>query len=384
MAIAAQGLATPRPARADAAALAAMIDRLGVLQIDSVNVLARAHYLPAWSRLGRYDVAALDTMAYTAPRTLFEYWGHMASLLPVELQPLLRWRMARAADHAWGHVRKMSKRRVVLDTVLKQLAERGPIGAGDVDIGKRGKTGWWEWSDAKKALEWLFYSGAVSTSTRRGFERLYDLSERVLPAEVLATQTPCRAGRDPRAGRALGDGARRRHGQRPARLLPASASRPRARLSPRWSTRSGWCRRGSRAGTSSPTSTRRPSCPRRARRRGPRWCRRSTRWCGRARAPSGCSVSTTGSRSTRSAEKRVHGYFVLPLLLDERIVARVDLKAEGPRGARAARPGRPHLEAAAERDAADVAAALREELAGMAGWLGLDGVTPFKLLRATR
>src|SRR2546423_2845772 len=84
--------------------LRALVDKLGVVQIDSVNVLVRSHYLPAFSRLGAYDRAELDRLSHRAPRALFEYWGHEASLLPVALQPLLRWRMDRAADHAWRHV----------------------------------------------------------------------------------------------------------------------------------------------------------------------------------------------------------------------------------------------------------------------------------------
>src|SRR4051812_9650049 len=98
IALHAQGLTAPRPARPS---LRAMFDRLGVVQIDSVNVLARSHYLPAWSRLGAYEVEKLDRLAYRSPRRLFEYWGHEASLLPIELWPLFQWRMKRAAEKAW-------------------------------------------------------------------------------------------------------------------------------------------------------------------------------------------------------------------------------------------------------------------------------------------
>src|SRR5882724_2226263 len=88
----------------------ALVDQLGVVQIDSVNVLVRSHYLPVFSRFGAYDRAELDRLSHRTPRALFEYWGHEASLLPVALQPLLRWRMDRAADHAWRHVREMAKK----------------------------------------------------------------------------------------------------------------------------------------------------------------------------------------------------------------------------------------------------------------------------------
>src|SRR4051812_42820772 len=102
LAIGAQGLATPRPAAVTQPMLRALADRLGVIQIDSVNVLSRSHYLPAFSRLGPYDRDALDALAWEAPRALFEYWAHEASFVPVDLQPYLRFRMAGAVQDAWG------------------------------------------------------------------------------------------------------------------------------------------------------------------------------------------------------------------------------------------------------------------------------------------
>src|SRR5690349_18822428 len=109
IALAAQGLAVPRPAKVDARAIKGLVDRLGVVQIDSVNVLVRAHYMPAFSRLGAYDPALLDRLSHRAPRAVFEYWGHEASLLPVALHPLLRWRMARAHEKAWGRMRRIAR-----------------------------------------------------------------------------------------------------------------------------------------------------------------------------------------------------------------------------------------------------------------------------------
>ena len=199
IAIAAQGLAGARSPRVDAAALRGLVERLGVVQIDSVNVLARSHYLPAWSRLGAYDPAELDALSRSAPRSLFEYWGHEASLLPIELQPLFRWRMARAKDQAWGRIRQMARRKAFVGKVLSIVGERGPIRAGELETAKPKKKGWWEWSEVKVAIEWLFWSGQVTSASRRGFERLYDLPERVLPAPILATPTPS----EPDAQRAL-------------------------------------------------------------------------------------------------------------------------------------------------------------------------------------
>jgi hypothetical protein len=196
IALAAQGLATPRSARAtraSASALLGAVDRLGVLQIDAVNVLARAHYVPLFSRLGAYEVARLDRAAYDEPRVLFEYWGHQASLLPVAMQPLFRWRMAQAerGEGIYGGLTRFGKaRRKYIDDVLAEVRERGALRASELTSSKPRTGGWWGWSDAKRALEWLFWAGLVTTSTRRSFERLYDVPERVLPAAILALPTP--------------------------------------------------------------------------------------------------------------------------------------------------------------------------------------------------
>src|SRR5262245_56098039 len=158
------------------------LGRLGLLQIDSVNVLVRSHYLPLFSRLGPYDATHLDAAAYSgARRTLFEYWGHEASLLPVALHPLLRWRMARA-EQGLGLYRSLAqlgwRRRAYVDGILAEVEERGPLTASELSSGGRGRGSWWGWSQGKAALEWLFWSGRVTTATRRRFERVYDLTER--------------------------------------------------------------------------------------------------------------------------------------------------------------------------------------------------------------
>jgi len=158
------------------------------VQIDSVNVLVRAHYFPAFSRIGPYPTEWLDELAYRK-RQLFEYWGHAASLIPVSLFPSFRWRMERAKQ---GHgvyrglVNFANENAELIQEVLEQIRRHGPSGAGDVEKAIREeqlakKAGWWEWSDSKIALEWLFWSGQVTTRTRRNFERVYDLTERVFP-----------------------------------------------------------------------------------------------------------------------------------------------------------------------------------------------------------
>jgi uncharacterized protein YcaQ len=188
VALAAQGLGAPKPARVTKRHLLATIQRLGLLQIDSVNVLVRAHYFPPFSRIGPYPTEWLDDLAYRK-RRLFEYWGHAASLIPVDLFSSLRWRMERAKQGIGvyrGWVNFAKENAGLIQEVLDQIRQHGPAGAGDVEKAIKQeqlakKAGWWEWSDSKTALEWLFWSGLVTTSTRRNFERVYDLTERVYP-----------------------------------------------------------------------------------------------------------------------------------------------------------------------------------------------------------
>ncbi len=158
-------------------------------------MLVRAHYLPAFSRLGPYSRDMLDTAAWGArrDRRIFEYWAHECSLLPLALQPLLRWRMARA-DRGLGCYARLApfagEARPIAMAVLDRIRAEGPKSAGDFDEG-RGTGGWWGWGETKGALEWLFWAGHLTTATRRGtFERVYDLPERVLPPALLALPTP--------------------------------------------------------------------------------------------------------------------------------------------------------------------------------------------------
>jgi uncharacterized protein YcaQ len=193
IALAAQGFAEARPETAvGTRQLRRMTERLAVVQIDSVNVLSRSHYLPAFSRLGAYPRAALDDL--TARRhAVFEYWAHEASFLPVRLQPHLRWRMAEAEKHAWGNmVRLQQERPDFVAEVLERVRATGPLKASDLAGPRPDRRGsMWNWHAGKVALEWLFYSGVLTARERTaGFERVYDLTERVLPAHVLAAPTP--------------------------------------------------------------------------------------------------------------------------------------------------------------------------------------------------
>jgi uncharacterized protein YcaQ len=368
VAVAAQGLARERPARVTGADLLRLIGRVQLHQIDSVNVLARAHYLPAFARAGAYDTALLDRLAWgpSAKRRMFEYWAHEASLLPLELHPLLRWRMA-AADRGeigWGSLRAYAgERRGEATALLDRIGRDGPLAASDIEQ-RQGAGGWWSWSEAKRVLEWLFWAGHVTTATRRGsFERVYDLTERVIPPAVLALPTPSPADAQraliERAARALGiatepclrDYFRLKPAQSQAAvaalvadgvLLPATV--------PGWTDKA-WLHRDARR-------------PRRLQVRALLapfdplvWERtRTERLFGfRYRL----EIYTP-------AEQRVHGYYVLPFLLGDRLVARVDLKADRQAGRLLVQ--RVTVEPDAPRE---TMRELEAELDAMAGWLKL-------------
>ena len=186
LAVRSQGFG-PRPAKPSTAHLRRLADRINAFQIDSVNVLARAHYVPAFARLGPYPVEVLDALAYRR-RELFEYWGHAACLLPISLYPLVRYRMR--ADLALELME--TERGAAVAKVYAEVAERGPLTASELtDRGRRsGK--WWGWGEGKMMLEFLFGAGLLAIAGRRNFERLYDLAERVIPRGVVDAPAPSR------------------------------------------------------------------------------------------------------------------------------------------------------------------------------------------------
>ncbi len=369
IALAAQGFNDARPSvTIDRRHLRRVMGRIGLLQIDSVSVVARAHYLPLFSRLGPYPRPLLDAAAWGRPRSLFEYWAHEASLVPVELHPLLRWRMARAErlQGVYGELaRFVGERRDYVEQVFAEVARRGKLAASDLE-GPRGVGGWWGWSDAKRALEWLFWAGRVAVASRRAFERVYDLPDRVLPPSVLAAPTPEPADAHREllrlAARALGvatAGDLRDY----FRLDPIDSKPRLAELV--------------EAGELIPVSVESWSQP--------AYVHAEARWPRRVEARALLApfdpLVWERSRAERlfgfryrleiytPAEKRLHGYYVLPFLLGDRLVARVDLKADRAIGALRV------LAAHAEADTpAHVAPALAEELRTMAGWLALDRV----------
>ena len=374
IALAAQGFAESRPLdrAVDARALRArVIDRVGLIQIDSVNVLQRAHYLPAFARLGGYDTDLLDKLSHYAPRRLFEYWGHEASLIPVELHPHLRWRMRRAHDDAWGGMRRIAKDRPELvAAILEDLKERGPLTAAQLahhDAPREKKGPWWDWSDVKRALEFLFWSGEITSARRRRFERLYDIPERVLPRAVLDTPTPS----DEEAQRELLRVAARSLGVATESDLRDYFRLPAADAKLRFPELV-------EAGELLPVEVE-------------GWGRPAYLTPGARipRAVDACalvgpfdSLIWERPRVERvfgfryrieiyvPKPQRVHGYYVLPLLLGDRLVARVDLKAD--RAASALLVQAAHAEPGAPPHTAE---ALAERLRAMASWLGLEDVT---------
>ena len=178
-------------------AIASTIKDLHLLQIDSVNVLVRSHYLPIFSRLGEYDRSVLDKRTLESTnRHVFECWSHEASLVPMELHPLMRWRMdrARAGNGTYRSMNQFAKdQKPFLKKTLEHIRKNGPTGASAIPGSGKGEGGWWGWSKGKMTMETLFDQGHVTTHRRDKFERIYDVPERVIPLEVLNRSTPLEA-----------------------------------------------------------------------------------------------------------------------------------------------------------------------------------------------
>jgi uncharacterized protein YcaQ len=377
-ALAAQGLADPRPSGpVTRRHLVRTLDRIRLLQLDSVNVAVRAHYMPLFSRLGSYDRALVDDAAWShsarRPRLLVEYWAHEASLLPVQDWPLLRAGAKRAGW--WRHYSPLlEKHPALVDDVLAAVKELGPVGAGTLERELGGSTrprppgaSWWDRSDVKRICEYLFGTGALTTGTRRHFQRLYDLPERVLPPHVLAVPPPSaeEAARALVLRSASAMGVATEPDLRDYyRLAPGRSRRAVAELV--------------EAGELEPVQVRGWRHPA-YRLPGARMPRRVT---GRALLCPFDPLIWERDRTERlfgfryrieiyvPEPKRRYGYYVFPFLLDGELVARVDVKADRAAGVLRV----PGAFAEPGADVPRVVAELAGELREMARWLELDGV----------
>ena len=375
IALHAQGFNDPKPTgRVDRRHFRRVLDRVGLVQIDSVNVLTRSHELPFLARLGPYPRDGLSSWLWGSGE-MFEYWGHEASLLPVELYPLLRWRME--GDDAWGGMAAMAKRRPeLLEQLLEAVRDRGPVTLAELehlgDAIKRGKAApgnMWDWSDAKKAVERLFWRGQVSAVRNPAtFGRLYVPLDRVVPTAHLNGSAPS----DDDAMKGLLLRAARSHGVGTARCLAdyhrlniVTSRRLLAEL-----VADGALRPVVVEGWRHPAFLH-PDAEL------PRWVRASA-----LLSPFDSLVwertrteALFGFRYRIEiyvpADKRVHGYYVLPFLHDGRLVARVDLKADRQGGTLRVRGAFAEPTFDPDKDLSPLGDRLRE----MAAFLGLQDVS---------
>jgi uncharacterized protein len=373
IALAAQGFGAPKLERAlTMRDVHALTNRLAQFQIDSINVVTRAHFMPLFSRLGPYDPALLERAAYRPPRRLFEYWGHAASLIDISLQPLLRFRMQPGFRDVWSGVERAAQQNADLIPFIRdEVAARGPISARDLEIAEeRDRSNWgWNWSRVKTVLEWLFYVGEVTSAYRNSqFERVYDLPERVIPRSVLAMPTPTPQesviGLIRRAAQALG-------------IATESCLRDyfRTRLTMTREAIATLIESGELIRLTVEGSTSRP------------WylwhkARIPRRITARALLSPFDSMIFERARLERlfgfnyrieiyvPEPRRIHGYYVYPFLLGEEFVARVDLKAD--RSGGVLRANAAWIEPG--HDSFEVAPELASELKIMAEWLGLERV----------
>ena len=375
IALAAQGFAEPRPGAAGKKVtrrhFKAVLDRLGAVQIDTVNVVARAHLLTFFARLGPYDQAALATWLHGSGDA-FEYWGHAACFLPVDLHPALRFKMAKAyGGGAYLGLRKLLKDRPgYIDEVRQAVRDRAPLIPADLrDPGPRAKGTWWDWDPPKRALELLFWGGEVTAVRGKQFERIYDLPERLLPAAILDAPTP------------TDDEARRTLIGRAASAMGVATARDLTDYYRQW-----------RLDVTRPIIEAMVADGELVPVTVEGWHKPAYLWSAakrprkvQARALLAPFDSLVWERDRAEqvfdffyrieiyvpAPKRVHGYYVLPFLLGDRLVGRADLKADRKAGVLRVRSA--WAEDHADHD--EVASELAAELELLAGFLGLADVS---------
>ncbi|MFT4864077.1 MAG: hypothetical protein ACI9CV_001492 [Ilumatobacter sp.] len=365
IALGAQGFNNSRPTgRVDRRHLRKLVDQMGVIQIDSVNVLVRSQELPLFARLGPHPRSLIWDAS--ADGELFEYWVHVASHAPVALHPLMRWRME--DQHAWKAVDQLEARRPgYLDEVLDRIRVDGPVRSADLDQRDGKKGPWWDWDDGKLALEVLFHQGrATGVRRQNDFARVYDLTENVIPAEILARPTPT----PDEAHKELLVLAAQHHGVGTLDDLTDyhRLKIPRSRPLVNELVEEGWLLQVEVEGWTKPAYLH-PAA------------KRPRQISARALLSPFDPVVWYRNRAERlfgfhyrieiyvPEPKRQYGYYVLPFLLGDELVGRVDLKADRKAGQLLVQGsyGEPGIN---ERY---VAAELAEELQLMADWLELDG-----------
>ncbi|MFF1574082.1 winged helix-turn-helix domain-containing protein [Leifsonia sp. NPDC058292] len=372
IALAAQGFGRPRAATVGTRQLNGLIDRINLLQIDSVNVFERSHYLPAFARLGPYDKTLLDNLTFRANAPHTEYWAHEAAFMRREDWPLFRWRMDAQRIRYTRPGSWFPDNLSTVDWLRTELAANGPLTAGEIEHDANKRTGpWWGWSDVKRALELMFIFGELAIAGRTRFQRRYALAADVLPAAVLDTRIET-----PDAVRELIRRSAVAHGigtagdlgdyfriQRAPALAAIQDLEDAGELLP--VTVAGW-----QQGNGKPLKA---------------WLHKD------ARLPRSIDATALLSpfdpvvwyrdRGLRMfdfhyrieiytpAEKRIFGYYTLPLLIDDRVVGRIDLKSDRQAGilrvqSAWSEPGAP----------ADTVERLVPLLLETAAWQGLDGV----------
>ncbi|GIJ58022.1 winged helix-turn-helix domain-containing protein [Virgisporangium aurantiacum] len=387
IALHAQGFGKARPARPTMKNLRDAVRRLGAVQIDAVNVLVRAQYLTLYSRLGPYPTRMLDELVHER-REAFEYWGHAASILPIEFHPLVRWQMARYAEskHWLAFLERLNRERPgYLHAVQNEISERGPLTYPELtDPARRERDHagyaestllWYRWSDGKTALDGLFNSGRLAAAGRKNSQRRYDLSERVIPADILALPTPT----EEEAQRAMIRHAATALGVATAKeigyyfFLPMSVTNLRATLIRKRIAElvdSGDLQTVRVEGWRDPAYTTASVAT------GPVRARAllspfDSLLFERDRVERVFGFRHSFELYVKPAN-RAFGYYVLPFLLGDELVGRVDVKADRARAtllvpAAYAEPG---------RDTPEVAAELAAELRILAGWLNLEHIEP--------
>lgn len=350
-----------------------VLDHVGLIQIDSVNVLVRSQELPLFARLGNHKRDLIPTAH--ADQRLFEYWGHAASHLPVESYPLFRWKMEAARNGAmWGGVAEFAKtNRVFVRRIRAHVANNGPVTAGDLSTRVGPKGPWWDWDDAKIALEYLFWTGELTARRRdNDFARIYDVPERMIPAQHLETKVPAADAQRELVRRAVAHlGVGTASDIADYFHLKSAVVAPRLREL----IESGEVQHVSVDGWEKPAFISAGAKVPRASHAVNRatallspfdslvWCR-----------PRIARLFDFDYRIEiyTPAPKRKFGYYVLPFLYDGRLVGRFDLKAD--RQASVLRVQASHVEERCKGEAGDVASAAAKELQLMADWLGLGAV----------